>query len=155
MDVLRYQIFNRHTREKVEDSSFAVVHKDWSHSTKMTYTSSLESHGATQKLLLVFSQWRFSVGNIIENRLGLLVMDEPNLVFILQFSPFEDEAAVAFHTELYSRRRLPMAPISDNELVSRACSVARELFLLSVSMREVYFLLFFRRELTSIKRTHD
>lgn len=118
-DVLRLEIFNRQTKEKVEESPFAVVHKQWCKNMSLTYTISLESHGVTRKSLLCFSVGRFSISQIIEDRIGLLLTDEPNMLFIIQFAPFENEAAVAFHTEIFYRRSLSLDPISEDELVGR------------------------------------
>lgn len=120
IDVMKFEIFNRQTKEKLEESLFAVIHRVWAKDRPGTYSITVDSHGVLQKLLLIFSSGRFCVSDLIMDRIGLVVLDEPNIVFILQFSPFESDAAVAFHQHLFLRRCRTMDPISDEELVSRA-----------------------------------
>lgn len=119
VNVSRFEIINRYTKEKVAESLSAVIHKEFGRNTMATYTISSISGGVTQNPLLIFASERFSVTNIIEDRMGLSVSDDPNMVFILHFSPSENNAADVFCRDL-RRRSKTLDPISDRELVSRA-----------------------------------
>lgn len=66
--------------------------------------------------LLIFTNGRYSVSNIIEDRVGLLEIGEPNMAFILQFSPFDNDA-VTFRADVFPHRRTTLEPMSDRELV--------------------------------------
>lgn len=120
IDVLRFGIFNRQTKEKLEESLFAVIHKEWTANISATYVISLESHGGdVHNLLLLFAAGNYTVSNIIEDHVGLLVSGEPDLVFILQFSPFEHDAAVAFRAEAFRQRSRTLDYLSNDELVGK------------------------------------
>lgn len=150
IDVLRFQIFNRQTREKLDDSSFVVVHKEWSSAVKPTYTISLESQGGdVRNALLIFASGRFTVSYLIEDHVGLLVSDAPDMVFILQFCPFEYDAAVEFRENLYRHRSRNWDTMSNDELVGHVFSNKHEAYFIGtdLSYPSVLKAMFFRREL--------
>lgn len=121
VDVLRLEAFDRQTKKKVDESLFAVIHKERNGNKSTTFMISLQFVGGiVEKPLLIFSSWRFSISNVIKDHVGLFISDEPNMIFILQFSPFEDDAAITFRADAFRQRSRRMDPISDSELVSRA-----------------------------------
>lgn len=118
---MKFEVFNRQTREKLDESAFAIIHRETNGNGSVSYTISLESDGGVaQPPLMIFSSWRFSVSNAIKDRVGLLVSDAPNTVFILQFSPFENDAARTFRAEVFPQRSITLERISNGELVGHA-----------------------------------